>query len=173
QCEAPTVSDYPFCDCRNYVGLQRESTHFLSDWIIREKGMRTLKNWGRTEQAGSLAHLNEEDSQRWCPEGRLLQAEDLRKFFLKNLGRLQKEPRGDCFIYCSDFEPGKGRSFSHVYYGSRDHCTAGVGSGSYLGAAYYEYYVDKDQHFSQVYDTFDKAANALLAALRSSIVLKE
>ena len=90
---------------------------------------------------------NPKGSTATCSEGRVLRAKDLASGFGKNavgfgnifknemgLSMSHNPPKGNCFIYCE--RGGRG----HVYYGTKDYCVAGTGSGKDFGAQYYQYY---------------------------------
>ncbi|KAH7694652.1 hypothetical protein AAVH_38298, partial [Aphelenchoides avenae] len=156
------------CPCKACLNKENQSAHLVSDWLIRKKGLTKLKGWKPEHECSTTS-----STPQWCEEGRPLRAEDLRQFFEENFQRVYRAPRGDCLTYCRGFRKFSGEHVTHVYYGTQNHCEIGVGIGICVGASYYEYYVDKDQHLHLVADTFDKAACVFFAALRSSVVFDE
>ncbi|KAH7699740.1 hypothetical protein AAVH_33153, partial [Aphelenchoides avenae] len=72
---------------------------------------------------------------------RPIRARELRdNYFVKEFGKAKyNQPSGNSFVYCEG-KNVKGERWFHVYYGTKNHCEAGQGSGSYHGATYYEFY---------------------------------
>nr|CAD2197667.1 unnamed protein product [Meloidogyne enterolobii] len=124
--EIPYVNS---CKCNS--PKDNNCAHYLSNWLIENSKLSS----------------NPKGSTATCSEGRVLRAKDLASGFGKNavgfgnifknemgLSMSHNPPKGDCFIYCE--RGGRG----HVYYGTKDNCVAGTGSGKDFGAQYYQYY---------------------------------
>uniref|UniRef100_A0A915NR90 Uncharacterized protein n=1 Tax=Meloidogyne floridensis TaxID=298350 RepID=A0A915NR90_9BILA len=124
--EIPYVNS---CKCKS--PKENNCAHYLSNWLIENSKLSS----------------NPKGSTATCSEGRVLRAKDLASGFGKNavgfgnifknemgLSMSHNPPIGNCFIYCE--RGGRG----HVYYGTKDYCVAGTGSGKDFGAQYYQYY---------------------------------
>uniref|UniRef100_A0A914QCW2 EGF-like domain-containing protein n=1 Tax=Panagrolaimus davidi TaxID=227884 RepID=A0A914QCW2_9BILA len=106
------------CVCKErYEGLN--CAHFLTNWLIENKKMEP-------NLAGCYT----------CPSGRPIRAIDVRNhYFIPNFTLTNDPGKKECFIYCKNNDNGR----EHVYYGTKNLCSAGT--GLYPDATKYEYYI--------------------------------
>ncbi|KAH7712320.1 hypothetical protein AAVH_20361 [Aphelenchoides avenae] len=139
------------CICGASEATAENANHFLSDWLIRERGLIQLRYWEPCRVTYKYCHTPDdmEGKPRWCKEGRPLWGEDLEKFFREHFEWTYRPPRYDALIECSwverDHADGP-RRWNHWYYGNQTHCEAGVDVGLVRGEDFHcfnAHYFDK------------------------------